>query len=604
MVDPINPTASSTTDQSPARGPDWLVSTRSFWGAAIVLTAIMFLLTPLMYNGYIALPDEGVYSAQARALTEDGWITGRPEPGLGHNNIMDPLTPTVITEDGRIPYGRHPLFSIILAGPYAIFGKAGLVMVSVFGGVTASILIGLIGRSLDPRFGIPSMMLAGLSSPLLFNSYVVGAHSMAVALIGVIVLSTVKLLAYKTRCWLIPMAMAAALLPMLRTESVVFIAALAVATGVLAMPVMHKVSRPRATSLYIALAVTVFGSIGWLVDRQWAASILGSTTGFLSNPNQALLGEQTDLVNGAWIALLQPWQSAANATPWVALDLLLILTAVVIWRMVPRYRQIAVLLLVLAAVGSIAVGLSTTQLITGLIPAWPLVVFALIWPTRHDVQDPRTLTFIVATIIALVGLVLTIYGDGGSTQWGGRLFQILLPMLIPLSVVGMANALRRTNQGQARVATAALVVIALAYGAMSLQKISTQRDANEFLVTEVTAIVEQARSSLKPPSNNPDQLLVIISQTTPSGLTRAFWEVDLRLNIIRIPFVVLAPFLASLDTNKYPNVVLFSEATGPTLAQVATQLENEAGLTIEPLGLDTDLFLRPFMVRKSTEPRR
>lgn len=580
--------------------PAWLVSSRSFWIAAVLLTTAMFSLMPVMYNGYIAIPDEGVYSAQARALVDGGWVADRPEPDLVQNRVMDPLAPSAITEDGRIPYGRHPLFSIVLSASYTTAGKVGLVLVSVLCGSIASILIGLICRSLDPRFGIPSMALAGLSSPLLFNSYVVSAHSMGVAFASVVVLSTVKLVSSSKLAWLVPMATTAMLLPMVRTESIVLIASLAMATGLMALPVAHHMTRSRTMNFYVAVTITVFGAIGWLLDRQWAGSILGSTAGFLNNPNEALLGEQTDLLNGAWVALLQPWQFTADATPWIALDLLLILTAVLIWRVIPGFNGVAVILLALAAIGSVVAGLINTQLITGLIAAWPLAIFALVWPSRDDVRDSRILTFITTIFLALIGLVLSIYGDGGATQWGGRLFQILLPLVIPLAVLGMSNALGRTNHRQMRVATAALVVIALAYGGMGLQKIPARQDANKFLVTEVASMIQQIRGRLRVSSPDPDQLLVIISPTTPSGTTRAFWEVDLDLNIIRVPFMVLAPFLAALDADEYPNTLLLSEAPGPTLAPITAQLESEVGLTIEPAGLDSNLYLEPFIVRRST----
>lgn len=564
-----------------------LDSLRAFSLTSGIIALLLLSLVPLIYNGYIAQSDEGVYSAQARALSNGNWTSGRPAADVRLPEdllltVFDPLKPTQITANNRIPYGRHPLFSHILSVFYSIGGKRGILAVSTVGGIVASIIIGLICRAIRPGFGIPGLLLASLSTPLLFNSYVVSGHSWGVALSAGTILGILWTLQDSRKLVALIAPLCAALLPMVRSEGSIFVGAMAITLAVFGT---YWILRDRAYGIRLwlmGLSIGGAGVVGFLVDVYWTRTILDSIDSKYADPTHAILGEHTSIIKGVWVALLQPWQTLPTAPAIISFTGLLILCSAILWRCLPSRPSVPVLLLVFAAMSAIVAIFTVQSLVAGLIAAWPIAVFGIIWLRRCDLTTMPVGLLAVGTILGMLGLALTIYGDGGATQWGGRFLQVLLPLLIPLTVLGLSNAVERLSDGHERlvpISIIATLIIAISYGGLSLRMNHQLRENVKAMVTEISALVEVVRSQM---TEGPVRTLTIYSPVPFTGTSRAFWENDEDLGMISVPVPLIEEVLRGVEFGD-SQVVIVTDAPSQAFALKLGKIAMSLDINIRPL---------------------
>ncbi len=102
--------------------PHWSSSIKTFWIAVGFMAVLLFSLIPLVNNDYIALPDEGAYSAQASALAHGSWWEPRPASDVDTAGYFDPVGSSAVRDELRLPYARHPLYSLTLSLFYRLGG--------------------------------------------------------------------------------------------------------------------------------------------------------------------------------------------------------------------------------------------------------------------------------------------------------------------------------------------------------------------------------------------------------------------------------------------------------------------------------------------------
>lgn len=572
----------------------WIVLPQSFCVASVALFLLMAAMLPLVQNGYIALPDEGVYLAQAAALAHGSWKTDRPITNLIKDDApeswsFDPLGPALITNDQRVPYARHPLYSSTLGMSYRLLGQLGPLLISTIGGYVASILIGLLCRAFDPIFGVPGLLLAGLSSPLLFNSYIVSAHSWAVCLSAGLTLAIIHSLMHRRIASYAVVTVVSVLLPMLRTEGVVLITAIVISLAIAVLPRVHRPRQPRTHAVILAGLVGLGGSVGWMIDLNWAQRIRSLAGTVYAEPGAAILGKQTELLRGAWIALLQPWGSAERATVLVPLTLALVIACLVIARFAPSRPAIAALLGGFAALSSVGALVTNDWKVTGLVAAWPILLFSLFGFRVRMLNDVRLGFLTTTTVVGLILLILTIYGDGGSSQWGGRLFQILLPPLIPLMLIGMENLSIHLTASQMKSGVASISVIALCFGLMSIRYNLSSRDEMKGIVTGAVERIHDTQGYLVKRDID-GRLVTVISPVRTDGVGRAFWQIDAEYNLIRIPFPVFGLTLPFFDFEDGDAVLLLTDAPDLIVAMLADRLTNSTDLNVHKFEQDRQLW--------------
>lgn len=505
-----------------------------FWAHAAGLAALLLILLPIIDNGYVAFPDEGVYSLQAQNLADGSWSSPRPAPDVDAEGLFDAIGPTAVIGDESIPYGRHPLYPLLLGGAYWIGGATALLVVSVGGTLMAAVAAGLLARRLNRRFAIPALWLTGVGSPLLFSAYLVMGHSLAAGLCGLMILALTRALD-DDRLWPLPLGLiAAALLVNVRSEGVLIVAAAGAAIGLMALPIPRRRPVDWRSGL-IAASLLATGLLAFLMDT-WASRRVLQLSDFGSAPLENVLSERTGPLDAAWISLFRPWHTDLQAQVPNLLVLLCLALGLIALRVVPNRPVLPLGLFGLAAVSAMWALFSEPGLISGLFAAFPIAVAALIFFKRPPKDQPLVARLALTLVLSLALIMLAIYGDGGATQWGGRFFNVLIPLLVPLVILGLFNARQQLSHREALFAGSCLMVVTLSMGTLSLRANSDARHFMESLVVGSLDALPTTGTGTTP--------LLITAQIGSDGTARAFWtereEVEvLRSGDIRNTFVLV-----------------------------------------------------------------
>ena len=112
-------------------------------------------------------------------------------PEVDPDGVNYPLEFSESGPRGWTPFAKHPLYPLLLAGADRVAGVAGMVLLSLAGTVAAAGLAGALARRLDPGLTRPAIWVVGLASPLLFDGFLVIAHTLGAALVASAVLAAV-----------------------------------------------------------------------------------------------------------------------------------------------------------------------------------------------------------------------------------------------------------------------------------------------------------------------------------------------------------------------------------------------------------------------------
>ena len=142
-----------------------------------------------------------------------------------------PTTRSTVAEGPRgiAPFAKHPLYALVLAGAQKVGGINAMVALSLLGTLAAAALgAALASRIGGPGLARPALWALGLASPLLFDGYLVIAHTIGAALAAAAVL--VAAVAIQRRRPLLALAVGplVAVAVLFRTEALLFGVALAV----------------------------------------------------------------------------------------------------------------------------------------------------------------------------------------------------------------------------------------------------------------------------------------------------------------------------------------------------------------------------------------
>lgn len=577
---------------------------RRFWTFATLQTLLLLCIVPFIHNGSIALPDEGVYSAQARALAHGSWSTPRPASNLipdtpSGNIVFDPVGPSLLVGTDRIPYGRHPLYSIVLSQSYRLFGDIGLQLLSAMGVAIAATLTGLLAQGIFRRHGVAAMLCTSLGSSLLFSANLVAAQGLAVICSAGLILGVITGLKGKPSQAYFLVVSCAFILPMLRSEGALLIAAVVIGLVIVAIPKVG--GQEGQLRSYISLAITtgLAGVAGWILDVRWTREILGSITTHYANPSEAIGGSHTSFVRAVWIGLLQPWFHAETASAALVFALGLIVVSLVIGRVLPKRSDLVLLLLALSAIAFIGALVTSNDLVTGLFATSPVLLFGVwsVFEIGAQTFEERLLLAISLLGVGFIGL--TIYGDGGSTQWGGRFFQILIPPLVILSLAQFDRLADRLALSQVSryVAVGSLAIGSLSIAILGLRtNVSLRNSAAIF-----TGDVRRAVTAIETPQNDS---LVVYSPVPFRGSGRAFWRDDTDLNLVTVPFPLLREFVSEMVVLNDVHVTVLTDAPQPGVVSLGDDLEAGGQIQMDDLDVlpvaglySMSFFLRPVLER-------
>lgn len=493
----------------------------TFWASAVLLLILMLALIPAMSNGHTAVPDDGVYAAQARLLAARSWSEARPAAAIDADGVNSTIGPSFIYADRQVPYLRHPLFPIVLGGLYWLGGFGAMLVFSTTGAWLAAIAAGLMARRLDLRYGVPALALTAIGSPLIFDAYIVSAHAMATAMCGFAALGVARIVDGQRRTGLALSLPCAVLAVFLRTEAVVAMIAI---TGVVALLSLHPRQRPRVElqGLIAALSIGAVSALAYLVDSYWTLAL---KTSFDSGPQPLFreLIEARDPVSAAWISLLRPWYGdGRDAQAALVLGVVAILLSAVALKVAPRRWLLSVALLVLGA-GCLAYQvLAGVTLATGFIATFPVAVGGIILLSRQALRRPMVVRNLGISVVAVIGITITSYGIGGANEWGGRFYHLLIPLLVPIAVLGLDNGRVMMPRLPSQVAASAAVVGTVAISLIGLGYIRGARDVSQQAVDAARGFaMDHVPAHDAPPTRRP---LVIVGMLQGDGTGRIFWE--------------------------------------------------------------------------------
>ncbi len=480
------------------------------------LAVILIALVPLIGTGASFSADEGAAIIQARSLAEGGgWIVEHPFPEADPEGRHYPLELSEQGRDGNAPFAKHPLYALLLAAAEGLGGTAAMVALSLAGTLAAAGVAAALARRIGgPSLARPALWAVGLFSPLLLDGYLVIAHTLGAAAAGAAVLAAV--VAVERRSTLIaavavPPCIAAAVL--LRNEAVFLAVGLGVAAAVVAVR-----ARPRLPALTVAVGSVVVAAVAHVGEGVWTSRLIGGRATPVADGVATTAGGSflRDRIDGFVLTWLTPTYSGR---PLVGLALLVMVGAVgygawTVRRRPDEGRRLLVVTAVAAAAAVTATLADPGNVVPGLLVAFPLVVAGLVLVTRDALRPVGARLAAVSAAVFTLGVLATQYSTGGSGEWGGRYFALVIPVAVPVLLLGLDHHRRRLVPAMARRATIGLVVCLLSLTAMAVGSIT---HIHRFTGRLVDSVAQAA-----PPASAGTRAPVVI--TTAPSMPRLAWS--------------------------------------------------------------------------------
>ncbi|MEN3315164.1 MAG: hypothetical protein V7605_1398 [Acidimicrobiaceae bacterium] len=436
------------------------------WAHAAALAVVLLALIPVLGGtGASFSADEGAALVQARHLARgQGWVVDHPLPQVDPGQKAYPLELSSRGDKGTAPFVKHPLYALLLAGADRIGGTTAMVLLSLAGTVTAAALAAALAIRLRPTLARPSLWVVGLATPLLFDGYLVIAHTLGAAFAAGAALLALRAAEGRGPRWLAAAGAAGclAVAVLLRNEAVFWALGLGVVTAALAI---SRRSRVLAVLAFGAVAVAVAAHVG---EQAWIGGILGGHVVALGGGVETGLGLAK--IHAFVLTWLRPGYGDAPRAE-LALSVMsgvLVVGALAVRRHPGDRRAISLLGGVAAVSALVALLVAPANLVPGLLVACPVLAAGLCLLRRSTIETLAA-RFALGTCAAFAVMVAaTQYSTGGSGEWGGRYFALGLPLVIPVVLLALADAGARLDRPTRQVAAGALAVCAAATAVMGV----------------------------------------------------------------------------------------------------------------------------------------
>ncbi len=449
---------------------------RRWWFHAAALAVVLFGILALARPSQVISADEGAVLSEVRTLSRtDQWT-------LPVHTDIDPdgawfglHQPVIVGDQGdrAITFDRPPTYPLLLVPLWNVGGLVAVLALHVAGVWAAAVLAGRLTERLVPGRGLAAMWLCGVASPLLFDGYWAIAHSLVAAGATAAALGAVRFAFDGRRVALVWWLAGLVLAVGLRTEPLFAAAGLSVALAVVGW--REASVRWRAWPLAVATS-GVAGAV--LVGmRRWQQAIEGVATMGLPSPSSGGGGYLASRVSGFRHSALGAGFGDRTAAMVVVASAACIVGAVVLSRFdvaTPRVRM------ALAAAGAGTAVLRfamADDMVTGLLMAAPLVIAAACCLPRERWRDPATTVVATTAALTVAAVVATQHERGGTGEWGGRYFHVVLPLICVVAVVSLDWLVAHRPEGRRVVAWG--LVAALVFSVLSLRTAAGARDVVE-----------------------------------------------------------------------------------------------------------------------------
>ena len=560
---------------------------RRFAAHAGLLLAILLVLGVLLVNGRPALGDEGAVLAQAHQLEQRAWATpeswrvAHPFPELDPEGRLIPLEHSPIGDGYYLPYAKHPLYPAMALPLLRGIGPTSMFLLSSVAVWFAALCAAGIARRLRPRITLPTLWIVGLGSPLLFDSTLVMAHALAAAALGAVGLCLVRHLDRPRPGWIVGASLAGAVLVLLRSEGVLAIVAVSTVLGLMALSDARRTSTEQAGATprpawgqlsfgrlrvdvalaSAAVAIAVTAALAVLIELRVAAQLLSpdeDMTMRVPSRGSFLAGR----VSVLWVSILRP---ALNGSGWGSLVLLVGIAAMLAGAVMlgdPHRRSRGLVVLCAGTVLVLLRQFAPVEVVSGLVPAFPLLVIGLIYLRRADLRDRAVQLCLGVPALTSLAILATTYSVGGGVEWGGRFFHLLLPLTVPVAVLGLDTARASLPDEPVRpglritarqLAVGAVLLATASLSLLSLRAIHTTRSTAEDVDDAALAAADAARPAAD--GGAP----VVISDARP--FARAAWDSFTDYRMLRVPSdEPLGPLLDGLADAGVGTVVVMTSS--------------------------------------------
>jgi len=451
------------------------------WAHGVALLVVLLALIPVVGTESVFSADEGAAIIQARRVAESGtWVGAHPLPQLDPEVAGYPIHLAVETGEGFHELTRHPLYVEMLVVAWD-GGLAALMAVSIVGTALAALLAGALAGRLDERLGRPTLWAVGLASPLVFDSYLVIAHTLGAALAAA---AAWFLIGRDPRWWLPAGAISVAGLSMIRSEGVL----LGLSLG--AVLFVMGAARRDGDRLRAGVVAGVSAVAGYLLDDWWTESLKADSIGTAGASAERFQGGLHGRFEGfkrTWL-----WIDSRGMGPGDELILLAIVLAVMA-AIAVRIGATARVITGLSAASVVLLALRVLAephaIVPGLVFAFPLLLIglALLRPHHLRLGDGRGQELLAAAALFAVVVLATQYSVGGTTEWGGRYFALALPLITPLLVAAVLDGAVSLDRVVARRWLGAVVALSLLVPVLGVLGLRRSKARTAELVTAVEA---------------------------------------------------------------------------------------------------------------------
>lgn len=542
---------------------------RRLWIHAIFLGVLLLGLVPLLNNGYPAVVDEAVYSYQAANLANGSWASPRPLPTVDTDGLYSAIGSSIIQGRQWIPYSRQPFYPIVLAPLARLGGPGPLLLLSILGTWIAAVTSAGIARRFDPIASLVTLWFVGIGTPLLFDAYIIVAHSLAAGMAGLSAYALLRAWGQlesrpsdfnrrSTSMWTLVAAFSAIVLVLVRSEGALFAGSIAASGTLFGIHLDDRRIRADWVRLLPAMIVGLASIAAYILNDKWANLVSGGTGGGASSFDRA-----TDPLVQAWASVLRPW-GLDNRLASAAMTLMITCTllAAITFRLFRSRPLISVLFLCAAAAAGIARHIEPVDVITGFLPAAPVMLFGLLLLGRTEF-DRLSIRFLLGSSILTAGGILWFaYGAGGATEWGGRFYHVLIPLIAPVSIVCMRRRFADLAPALRITSISALAVLTLSISALSLRTIAVLRAFNRDIVQQTVMLTPKSA----------DRPIIAVAPVNPNGLSRAFWkEVRDGYPVVNgVNLAVLAKLLPLAAANGHSKILVVTDTSPRNVETVLT----------------------------------
>lgn len=449
-----------------------------------LLLALLSVIAMWIGTSSAFVTDESLMVIQLNQLeTAHRWTVDHPMPEIDPEGGAFAFRGALETRDGYILYPTHPLLVLLYLGAHRSFGLVGLVGISILGAVGAAVGAALLAERIRAGSALVAFWLTGVGSPIFFDGFMIQAHTLAAALTTIAVLLALRaadtsgVVSWATGAAAIACTLVVALL---RTEGVLLAGALGVAT--LAKLLSHR----RLVHVGVGVGCVGAGLAAHLIDEAWIRAIAGEGSGSVSalagSETASLVARITSLLGTrlgslSYTMLMPGYRGITIPELMTFVGASLVIAGAVVVRRHPHDRGSVIL----TAVGALTLLVRSVLLwgpVPGLLVAFCAGVAGLVLLDRAMVREPTVASLMLVVAAFVPAVALTQYSVGGHTEWGGRYFALVVPLLAAVSAAALSRSLSKWDRQTGKVFRLSLAASALGLAVLGTSTIRSAHERN------------------------------------------------------------------------------------------------------------------------------